>query len=77
MRIPKLLKHYKILVTKLLAILKQNNVSGKIRFVKHIPEEWIPILSKETATRDLKTLTDLELIQSSGKSGAGAFYVLN
>jgi len=33
-------------------------------------------VSKKTATRDLKVLTDLELIQSSGKAGAGAFYVL-
>ena len=34
-------------------------------------------VTKKTATRDLKTLTDLELIHSSGKAGAGAFYVLN
>lgn len=33
-------------------------------------------VSKKTATRDLKQLINLELFQSSGKAGAGAFYTL-
>ncbi len=34
-------------------------------------------VSRETATRDIKELTDKKLFKSSGQKGAGAFYTLN
>ena len=34
-------------------------------------------VSRETATRDLKELIDIQLIKPSGQKGAGAFYMLN
>jgi len=34
------------------------------------------IVSRETATRDLKELIERQLIKPSGQKGAGAFYTL-
>jgi ATP-dependent DNA helicase RecG len=34
-------------------------------------------LSRETASRDLKTLVDIGVFKDSGAKGAGAFYILN
>jgi ATP-dependent DNA helicase RecG len=34
-------------------------------------------VSRETATRDLKDLTEKQLLKTSGQKGAGAFYTLN
>ena len=52
MSIPKLLKHYKLNPTKLKVILKRNNFNDNIRLIKHIPEEWVSVLSMETGIKD-------------------------
>jgi hypothetical protein len=77
MSIPKLLKHYNLNPAKLKFILKRYNVNDNIRFINHIPEEWILILLKETGIKEYEISTKIHSRSYTVKEDKGVKATFN
>ncbi|MBC7523283.1 MAG: DEAD/DEAH box helicase [Flavobacterium sp.] len=65
MSLAKIYKHYKITPQKLKELLGANGIDVDLRFVKEVPNEWLPLLTNDTGIEKLeadKRVSPLELV---------------
>jgi hypothetical protein len=49
MQLPQLLKHFGLNPQQLEKLLSKNGIEANLKFIRHVPEEWITVLAQETS----------------------------